>query len=123
VRRNLGRGAATRARRTASVCSGAFIVAPAGLLDGATTHWNCVAEFAHAYPRVRVEPDRIFIRDGALWTSAGITAGLDLAVALIGSQCCCRDATALHRTVTRDETRNGMQQRRTGMQKQRCTGP
>jgi transcriptional regulator GlxA family with amidase domain len=57
----------------------------AGLLDGrrATTHWARAAEFARAYPRVRVEPDRIFIRDSDVWTSAGITAGIDLALALI----------------------------------------
>jgi len=79
------RAAARRARRTASVCSGAFILAAAGLLDGrhATTHWARTAELARAYPQVRVEPDRIFIRDGALWTSAGITAGIDLALALV----------------------------------------
>jgi transcriptional regulator GlxA family with amidase domain len=79
------RAAAHRARRTASVCSGAFILAAAGLLDGrrATTHWARAAEFARAYPRIRVEPDSIFIRDGALWTSAGITAGIDLALALV----------------------------------------
>lgn len=79
------RAAAARARRTASVCSGAFILAAAGLLDGrrATTHWARAAEFARTYPQVRVEPDRIFIRDGTTWTSAGITAGIDLALALV----------------------------------------
>jgi transcriptional regulator GlxA family with amidase domain len=79
------RAAAQRARRVASVCSGAFVLAAAGLLDGrrATTHWARAAEFARAYPRVRVEPDRIFIRDGDVWTSAGITAGIDLALALV----------------------------------------
>jgi transcriptional regulator GlxA family with amidase domain len=79
------RAAARRARRTASVCSGAFVLAAAGLLDGrrATTHWARAAEFARGYPRVRVEPDRIFIRDGSVWTSAGITAGIDLALALV----------------------------------------
>ena len=79
------RAAAGRTRRIASVCSGAFILAAAGLLDGrrATTHWGRAAEFARAYPQVRVEPDRIFIRDGAVWTSAGITAGIDLALALV----------------------------------------
>jgi transcriptional regulator GlxA family with amidase domain len=79
------RAAAGRARRTASVCSGAFVLAAVGLLDGrrATTHWARAAEIAHAYPQVRVEPDRIFIRDGAVWTSAGITAGIDLALALV----------------------------------------
>jgi len=79
------RAAAGRARRVASVCSGAFILAAAGLLDGrrATTHWARAAEFARAYPQIRVEPDRIFIRDGDVWTSAGITAGIDLALALV----------------------------------------
>jgi transcriptional regulator GlxA family with amidase domain len=80
------RAAAGRARRIASVCSGAFILAAAGLLDGrrATTHWARAAEFARAYPQIRVEPDRIFVRDGPAWTSAGITAGIDLALALVG---------------------------------------
>jgi transcriptional regulator GlxA family with amidase domain len=79
------RQAAGRARRLASVCSGAFILAAAGLLDGrrATTHWRCAAELARAHPQIRVEPDRIFVRDGAVWTSAGITAGIDLALALV----------------------------------------
>jgi transcriptional regulator GlxA family with amidase domain len=79
------RAAAGRVQRIASVCSGAFILAAAGLLDGrrATTHWARAAEFARAYPQIRVEPDRIFIRDGAVWTSAGITAGIDLALALV----------------------------------------
>jgi transcriptional regulator GlxA family with amidase domain len=79
------RAASGRARRVASVCSGAFILAAAGLLDGrrATTHWGRAAEFARAYPEIRVEPDRIFVRDGAVWTSAGITAGIDLALALV----------------------------------------
>jgi transcriptional regulator GlxA family with amidase domain len=79
------RAAAGRARRTASVCSGAFVLGAAGLLDGrrATTHWARAAEFARTHPRIRVEPDRIFVRDGAVWTSAGITAGIDLALALV----------------------------------------
>src|SRR5208282_5260083 len=79
------RAAACRARRTASVCSGAFILAAAGLLDGrrATTHWSRTAEFARRFPQVRVEPDRIHVKDGPIWTSAGITAGIDLALALI----------------------------------------
>ena len=74
-----------RARRVASVCSGAFILAAAGLLDGrrATTHWSRTAEFARRFPKVRVEPDRIHVKDGPIWTSAGITAGIDLALALI----------------------------------------
>lgn len=72
-------------RRIASVCSGAYLLAEAGLLDGrrATTHWRLAETFARSYPKVRVEPDRIFVRDGDVWTSAGITAGIDLALALI----------------------------------------
>ena len=73
------------ARRTASVCSGAFILAEAGLLDGrrATTHWHRSADFARRYPKVQLEPDRIYVRDGEIWSSAGITAGIDLSLALI----------------------------------------
>ncbi len=80
VRRAAGRG-----RRVASVCSGAFILAAAGLLDGrrATTHWSRTAEFARLFPKVRLEPDRIYVKDGPVWTSAGITAGVDLALALV----------------------------------------
>jgi transcriptional regulator GlxA family with amidase domain len=73
------------ARRTCSVCTGAFLLASAGLLDGrsATTHWAFCAELARRHPRVRVEPDRIFVRDGSIMTSAGSTAGMDLTLALI----------------------------------------
>jgi transcriptional regulator GlxA family with amidase domain len=73
------------ARRTCSVCTGAFLLANAGILDGkrATTHWAFGAELARRYPRVRVHPNRIFIRDGSVMTSAGVTAGMDLALALI----------------------------------------
>jgi transcriptional regulator GlxA family with amidase domain len=79
------RRAADGARRVTSVCSGSFILAEAGLLSGrrATTHWSRTAEFARRYPDIRLEPDRIFTRDGAIWTSAGITAGIDLCLALI----------------------------------------
>jgi len=73
------------ARRTVSVCSGAMLLATAGLLDGrrAATHWGRCAELAGKFPLVRVEPDPIFIRDGDIWTSAGVTAGIDLALALV----------------------------------------
>ncbi|HEY3147488.1 MAG TPA: GlxA family transcriptional regulator [Dongiaceae bacterium] len=73
------------ARRVASVCSGAFLLATAGLLDGrrAATHWSRCAEFGARFPKVRLEPDPIFVRDGNVWTSAGITAGIDLALALV----------------------------------------
>jgi transcriptional regulator GlxA family with amidase domain len=73
------------ARRIASVCSGAFLLATAGLLDGrrAVTHWRRCGEFARRFPAVHLEPDPIFIRDGNIWTSAGVTAGIDLALALV----------------------------------------
>jgi transcriptional regulator GlxA family with amidase domain len=76
---------APRARRVASICSGAFLLAEVGLLDGrrATTHWGNSEGFARRYPGVDLQADRIFTRDGAIWTSAGITAGIDLALALI----------------------------------------
>src|SRR5919109_1817351 len=78
--------AARRARRVASICTGAFVLAEAGLLDGyrATTHWYYGAELARCFPQVRVEQDRIFTHRGKIWTSAGVTAGIDLALALIG---------------------------------------
>lgn len=77
-------GLARRARRVTSVCSGALVLAAAGLLDGrqATTHWRRAGDLAR-YPAVAVVPDRIFVRDGNIWTSAGITAGIDLALALV----------------------------------------
>jgi transcriptional regulator GlxA family with amidase domain len=72
-------------RRLCCVCSGAGILAATGLLDGrrATTHWRVSAEFVRAFPKVRIEPDRIYVKDGKFWSSAGITAGIDLALALI----------------------------------------
>src|ERR1700737_194032 len=78
------RAMAKRGVRVASVCSGAYILAEAGLLDGrrATTHWRRTRHFLSSYPRVKLEPDRIFVRDGNIWSSAGITAGIDLALAL-----------------------------------------
>ncbi|HWF32449.1 MAG TPA: GlxA family transcriptional regulator [Solirubrobacteraceae bacterium] len=79
------REASASARRTASVCTGAFVLAAAGLLDGrrATTHWSAAKRLAQMHPSIDVDPDPIFIRDGALWTSAGVTAGMDLALALV----------------------------------------
>ncbi|NQE63991.1 GlxA family transcriptional regulator [Caulobacter sp. RHG1] len=81
------RAAARDARRVASVCSGTYVLAAAGLLDGkrATTHWSRTQDFQRRFPNVRLEPDRIWIQDGAVWSSAGITAGIDLALAMIGA--------------------------------------
>jgi transcriptional regulator GlxA family with amidase domain len=77
--------ASRRVRRLASVCTGAFLLAEAGVLDGrrATTHWGSVAHLARRYPQLTVEPDLIFVRDGNVYTSAGVTAGIDLALALV----------------------------------------
>jgi transcriptional regulator GlxA family with amidase domain len=82
---NWVRQRANKARRVASVCTGAFMLGASGALDGrrAVTHWSCCAELARRFPKVRVESDPIFVRDGSLWTSAGVTAGIDLALALV----------------------------------------
>ncbi|MGZ6973615.1 MAG: GlxA family transcriptional regulator [Acidimicrobiia bacterium] len=79
------RRTARRSRRVASVCSGAFLLAEAGLLDGrrVTTHWTRCRQLARAYPELEVDPDPIFIRDGDVYTSAGVTAGIDLCLALV----------------------------------------
>jgi transcriptional regulator GlxA family with amidase domain len=79
------RARANTARRVASVCTGAFMLAASGVLDGrrAATHWSCCAELARRFPAVHVESDPIFVRDGPIWTSAGVTAGIDLALALV----------------------------------------
>jgi transcriptional regulator GlxA family with amidase domain len=76
---------AKKARRVASVCTGAFLLGASGALDGrrAVTHWSYCAELARRFPAVRVEADPIFVRDGSIWTSAGVTAGIDLALALV----------------------------------------
>src|SRR5436190_1371513 len=79
------RRAATRTRRVASVCNGAFILAAAGLLDGrrATTHWAACEALQRRHPEVDVEPDAIFVKDQNVYTSAGVTAGMDLSLALV----------------------------------------
>jgi transcriptional regulator GlxA family with amidase domain len=79
------KAAARRSRRVTSVCTGAFLLAQAGLLDGrrATTHWASCALLTRSYPRVEVESDPIFVRDGNVITSAGVTSGMDLALALV----------------------------------------
>ena len=79
------KSAASTSRRVTATCTGAFVLAAAGLLDGkrATTHWQYAVALRQDYPRVRVEEDRIFIKDGAVWTSAGMTAVIDLALAMV----------------------------------------
>ena len=77
--------AASRSRRVASVCNGAFVLARAGLLDGrrATTHWSACETLQRRHPATTVEPDSIFVKDGDVYTSAGVTAGMDLSLALV----------------------------------------
>jgi transcriptional regulator GlxA family with amidase domain len=77
--------AAARARRVASVCTGAYLLAAAGVLDGKriTTHWAYTEQLAREFPRITVERDPIFVHDGRVWSSAGVTAGMDLALALV----------------------------------------
>ncbi|MFA5956854.1 GlxA family transcriptional regulator [Hyphomicrobium sp.] len=105
--------ASRASRRTASICSGAFVLAEAGLLDGrrATMHWAHVAEFKARFPNVTAEEDRIFINDGPVWTSAGMTAGIDLVLALIDSDLGPNTAKSVARLLV-------MHQRRLGGQKQ-----
>lgn len=97
---DLVRALAPRARRRASVCTGAFLLAAAGLLDGhrATTHWRYAAELQRRYPSIKVDADRIFTREDDLWTSAGITAGIDLALAMIEEDC----GIEISKTIARD---------------------
>ncbi|MFC7398060.1 GlxA family transcriptional regulator [Chelatococcus sp. GCM10030263] len=79
----------SEARRYGSVCTGAFYLGGAGLLDGrtATTHWQHATELAERFPAAQVVPDQIYVVDGALYTSAGVTAGIDLALKLIEDDC------------------------------------
>ncbi|MGJ7518381.1 GlxA family transcriptional regulator [Pseudomonas baetica] len=79
------RASAKTARRTASICSGAFVMAQAGLLEGrrATTHWAYARQLQERFPSIKVEADRIYVVDGSIWTSAGMTAGIDLALAMV----------------------------------------
>lgn len=91
--------AAKRVRRVTSVCSGAFLLAQAGVLDGrrATTHWGSCAELAAQFPAVKVNAEPIFVNDGPVWTSAGVTAGIDLALALVEAD----QGSALARAIAR----------------------
>lgn len=94
------RDLAARTDRLVSICTGSFVLAAAGLLDGrrATTHWQHADLLARAYPKIRVEPDALFVQDGSVFTSAGVSAGIDLSLALVE-----RDHGAdLARAVARD---------------------
>lgn len=77
------------ARRFASVCSGAFLLAATGALDGrrAATHWRATAQLQAMFPAIAVDPDAIYVREGRVWTSAGVTAGIDMALAMVQDDC------------------------------------
>src|ERR1700716_2348076 len=100
-----------RSRRIASTCTGAFVLAEAGLLDGrrATTHWHRARELQTRFPKVKVEEDRIFIIDGPVWTSAGMTAGIDLALAMIEKDLSAEVARAVARQLVVYHRRAGGQ--------------
>lgn len=102
---------APHARRSASVCTGTFVLAAAGLLDGhrVTTHWRHTADLQRRYPLLKVEADRIFIHDGAIWTSAGITAGIDLALAMIEEDFGIENSKAVARELVVYHRRSGGQ--------------
>lgn len=105
------RQAAGRARRVASVCTGAFLLAAAGLLDGrrVVTHWSACELLAELYPAVIVDPDPLFVQDGNVWTSAGVTAGMDLALALVEEDLDAETARRIARTLVMFVQRPGGQ--------------
>jgi len=110
--RDAVRRLARRSRRVASVCTGAFILAATGLLDGkrVATHWQWCARLAALYPQLRVDPEPIFTREGNLWTSAGITAGIDLTLAMVEEDHGHRLALAVARQLVMFLRRPGGQQ-------------
>jgi transcriptional regulator GlxA family with amidase domain len=93
------RSAARRSRRVTSVCSGSFLLARAGLLEGrtVTTHWASTEELARRHPELKVDPNPIFVRDGDVWTSAGVTSGMDLSLALVEEDLGCEIAVEIAR--------------------------
>ncbi|NWA28207.1 GlxA family transcriptional regulator [Pseudomonas gingeri] len=105
------REAAVSSRRLAATCSGTFFLAEAGLLDGfrATTHWFFAEEFRARYPRVRLEEERLFVVDGSLWTSAGMTAGIDQALAMVEKDLGPDVARAVSKTFILQSRRAGAQ--------------
>jgi transcriptional regulator GlxA family with amidase domain len=111
------RDAVTSTRRLASICIGAFTLAEAGILDGrrATTHWAYAQELQRRFPKVRVEMDRIFIADGPVWTSAGMTAGIDLALGLVERDMGADIARATAKTLVVHHRRAGGQSQHSAM--------
>src|ERR1700755_1200998 len=105
------RDAPKRHRRIAAVCTGAFVLAEAGLLDGrrVSTHWMHARDLQQQFPKVKMDEDKIFINDGPIWTSAGMTAGLDLGLALIESGLGARLAKPVARKLVLYHRRGGGQ--------------
>jgi transcriptional regulator GlxA family with amidase domain len=105
------RSLAGEARRVTSICTGAFYLAESGLLDGrrATTHWRWAPLLQSRFPAIRVDADRIYIQDGKIWTSAGITAGIDMALAMIEDDCGAVTARAVARDMLVYYRRSGGQ--------------
>lgn len=105
------RALADRAQRVCSVCSGALVLAATGLLDGrrAVTHWDDCKMLADAFPRVQVELDPIYVKDGHVWTSAGITAGIDMALAIVSEDFGRRSAMTVARSMVAQMVRAGGQ--------------
>lgn len=114
---NFVREAGSRARRTVGVCTGGFVLAEAGLLAGrrATTHWAFAHEMRKRYPDVEVEDDRIYLIDGPIWTSAGMTAGLDLALAMVEKDLGVDTARSVARKLVMHQRRAGGQSQHSEM--------
>lgn len=111
------RKASQQARRVAAICTGAFTLAEAGLLSGrrATTHWAFARQMQSVFPEIQVEEDRIYIADGPVWTSAGMTAGLDLAVALVERDLGTEIARGVARKMVMHQHRSGGQSQHSEM--------
>ena len=111
------REAAHASRRTASFCNGAYVLAEAGLLNGrrATTHWIQAASFRARFPGVRMEEDQIFINDGPVWTSAGMTAGFDLVLAMVDRDLGSEAAKEVARLLVVSERRMGGQKQHSAL--------
>ncbi len=116
---------AGRARRVASVCTGALLLAASGLLAGrrAVTHWNWCGTLAALHPDVTVETDPIFVQDGPVWTSAGVTAGMDLSLALVEADCGRDTALAIARDFVMYMKRPGGQTQFSATLAAQATGP
>ena len=115
------RRSSTQARRIAAICTGGFMLAQAGLLDGrrATTHWAFAQELRKRYPGIQVEEGRIYVVDGSVWTSAGMTAGLDLALSMVEKDLGADVARSIAHTLVMHQRRSGGQTQHSEMRNSR----